>query len=223
MTPAPPEVFYPKEYTDASRRVLDQFLRDFPSAVLIGGWASWARIGVLQSHDIDAIVGPELLSQIENRYGPVTISTHIGGKKWRGGFQRIHLDLYIPYQSRLGSRLRLRVEDLLPYAERVEEWLLLSPSAHLVTKFAALLDRPESEPGEKDRIEIWRLMGKGVVPEEVAEALSASEAPAPQVLEAVRSVFGYLEDLDLTRRERQRLRGLKTTFVDAFSRVGFPD
>lgn len=112
---------------------------------------------------------------------------------------------------------------MLPYAERVEEWLLLSPSAHLVTKFAALLDRPESEPGEKDRIEIWRLMEKGVVPEEVAEALSASEAPATQVLEAVRSVFEYLEDLDLTRRERQRLRGLKTTFVDAFSRVGFPN
>lgn len=122
---------------------------------------------MLQSHDIDVIVGPEALSLVENRYGSVTASTHIGGKKWRAEIERIHLDLYVPYQSRLGSRLKLRVEALPPHAERVDRWLLLALPAHLVTKFAALLDRPDSEPGEKDRMEIWRLLQQEIVPDDV--------------------------------------------------------
>lgn len=214
-----PEEFYPKDYTDASRRVLDQFLGDFPDAILIGGWASWARIGVLQSHDIDVIVGPELLSPIAEKYGALSVSTHIGGTEWRGEFQRVHLDLYVPDKSRLGSRLRLRVEDLQPHAESVKGWRLLSISAHLVTKFAALLDRPESGPGEKDRIEIWRLLEQEIAPEGVAEVLRASEAPAIQVVAAIREVFEFLEDLELTRQERRRLRGFKSAFVDACVRV----
>lgn len=215
----PPEDFYPKEYTEVSRRVLDQFLRDFPDAILIGGWASWARIGVLQSHDIDAIVGPELLSQVAEKYGTLTVSSHIGGTTWRGEFRRIHLDLYVPFQSRLGNRLRLRVEDLLTHVERVDGWQLLSMAAHLVTKFAALLDRPESEPGEKDRNEIWRLIQLGIAPEAVAEVLRASEAPAIQVLAAVSEVFDFMEDLELTRQERRRLRSLKGDLADASTRV----
>lgn len=131
---------------------------------------------MLQSHDIDVIVGPEALSLVENRYGSVTASTHIAGKKWRAEIERIHLDLYVPYQSRLGSRLKLRVEALPPHAERVDRWLLLALPAHLVTKFAALLDRPDSEPGEKDRMETWRLLQQEIVPDDVARVLRASEA-----------------------------------------------
>jgi hypothetical protein len=216
---APPEEFYPREFADASRRVLGRFMDDFPDAVLIGGWASWARIGVLQSHDIDVIVGPEALPRIAAKYGPVTASTHIGGKKWRGEFERIHLDLYVPYQSRLGSRLRLRVEDLLPYAERIRGWLLLALPAHLTTKFAALLDRPESEPGEKDRLEIWRLLQQDIPPRDVAEALRASEASGMHVVAAVRDVFTFLEDLELDRAERQRLRAIGTASVRALEQV----
>ncbi|MGQ0671208.1 MAG: hypothetical protein ACT4PO_16365 [Actinomycetota bacterium] len=214
-----PEEFYPAEYTDASRRVLDQFLDDFQDAVLIGGWASWARIGVVQSHDIDVIVGPEVLSLIEKRYGPVTASTHMGGKKWRAEFERIHLDLYVPYQSRLGSRLKLRVEALPPHAERVDGWLLLALPAHLATKFAALLDRPDSEPGEKDRMEIWRLLQQDIAPDDVAGVLRASEASGLQVVAAVRDVFTFLADLQLDRAERQRLRGLSSAVVEALERV----
>lgn len=219
MTSVPPEEFYPKEYTDASRRVLDRFVDDFPDAILIGGWASWVRVGVLLSHDIDAIVGPEVLPRIQEKYGPVTASTHIGGKKWRAEFERVHFDLYVPYQSRLGSRLRLPVEALPPHAERVDRWRLLKPPAHVATKFAALLDRPESEPGEKDRMEIWRLLELGIAPGEVAAVIGASEAPAIQALASVRDVFRFLGDLDLSRSERQRLRGLATAFLEATERV----
>lgn len=215
----PSEEFYPAEYTQASRRVLDQFLADFPDAILIGGWASWARVGAPQSHDIDAIVGPELLERVAEKYGTLTPSTPLGGKRWRGALRRVHLDLYVPYESRLGSRLRLKVEDLVPHAESVKGWRLLSLPAHLTTKFAALLDRPESEPGEKDRMEIWRLLQQEVVPEEVAEVLQASEAPAIEVLALVGEVFEFLEDLELTRRDRQRLRRLRSQLLDASTRV----
>lgn len=215
----PPEEFYPRTYTDVSREVLDRFLADFPDAILIGGWASWARIGVLQSHDIDVIVGPELLPKIEDKYGPVTASTHIGGRKWRAEHDRIHLDIYVAYQSRLGNRLRLRVEALSAHAERVGGWRLLALPAHLATKFAALLDRPESQPGEKDRHEVWGLLEKGIAPDDVAEIMRASEAPALQVVTAIRDVFTFLADMELTRVQRRHLRGLGHAFMEATERV----
>ena len=199
--------------------VLERFLLDFPEAVLIGGWASWKRIGALQSHDIDVIVGHELLAAIGGRYGPVTASTHIGGKKWRAGHDRIHLDIYVPFQSRLGRRLRLRVEDLLAYTEDVGGWRLLNPSAHLATKFAALLDRPESQPGEKDRLEIRGLLDLDLSPEEVADVLRASEGSPSEVSAEVREVFELLQDLKLAREERRRLRELSAMFVRAVEQV----
>lgn len=219
-----PEEFYPREYTDVSRRVLDRFLEDIPGAILIGGWASWARIGVLQSHDIDVIVGPETLPLIEERYGHLTLSTHVGARKWRGQAGRIHLDVYVPYQSRLGARLKLRVEGLVPYAEVVEGRRLLAIPAHLATKFAALLDRPESQPGEKDRIEIWELLAGDASPEQVGQVLRASEASGLEVVAAVRDVFVFLGDLELSRPERQRLRTLGAAFAGAVERVlrGYP-
>lgn len=214
-----PEEFYPRAYTDASRRVLDRFLDDFPDAILIGGWASWARIGVLQSHDIDTIVGPESLPLIEQRYGDLSVSTHVGARKWRGAIEGIHLDVYVPYQSRLGARLKLRVEGLVPYAEVVDGRRLLSIPAHLTTKFAALLDRPDSQPGEKDRIEIWELLARDASPEEVGRVLRASEASGLEIVAVVRDVFVYLGDLELSRPDRQRLRALGTTFTDSVERA----
>lgn len=214
-----PEEFYPREYTDASRRVLDRFLEEFPEAILIGGWASWVRIGVLQSHDIDVIVSHETLPRIERRYGQLSVSTHIGARKWRGQVERVHLDVYVPYQSRLGSRLKLRVEELVPYAEVVDGRQLLAMPAHLATKFAALLDRPESLPGEKDRIEIWELLARASSPEEVSRVLRASDASGLEVVAAVRDVFVFLGDLELARTDRQRLRTLGAAFADAVDRV----
>jgi len=127
--------------------------------------------------------------------------------------------VYVPYQSRLGGRLKLRVEALLPYAETVDGHRLLSLPAHLTTKFAALLDRPDSQPGEKDRIEIWRLLAQDISPHEVGHVLRGSEAPGLDVVAAVRDVFTYLEDLELARAERLHLRTLRSTFADAVERV----
>ncbi len=40
-----------------AREVLDEVLAVVPTAILIGGWASWTRTGGAMSHDIDLIVG----------------------------------------------------------------------------------------------------------------------------------------------------------------------
>ena len=85
-------------------------------------------------------------------------SHHLAGTKWRGTWRAIHIDLYAPYQSRLGANLQLRVEALAPYAEAVEGRRLLSVPAHIATKVAALLDRPDSLPGRKDRQELLNLL-----------------------------------------------------------------
>lgn len=211
----PPEEFYPQEFTDLSERVLRRLVGDFPEVILIGGWASWVRIGSMRSHDIDMIVGPELRPLIEGKYGEMSVSTHIAGKKWSADYEGIHLDIYVPYQSRLGNRLKLAVEGLLPYAEDVEGWRLLTVPAHLATKFAALLDRPESQPGEKDRQEIWSLLQQDVSPQSVAQVLGAAQADRLETVAGVGAVFELLEDLPLRRPERQRLRELGKQFRSA--------
>ena len=211
----PPEEFYPSAFTDLSERVVHSFLEEFPGAVLIGGWASWARIRALRSHDVDVIVAPDVRDAIERAHGPLSASTHIGGRKWGAEIEGVHVDIYVPYQSRLGARLAIRVEELVSQAEEVEGWRMLRLPAHLVTKFAALLDRPESQPGEKDRDEIWRLLALDIPSTEVAEALRASANPPGERLAAVRDVFAYLEDLALARTDRQRLRELGREFVAA--------
>ena len=60
---------------------------------------------------------------------------------WRGQVAGhvagVHIDLYAPFQSRLGANLQLRVEALVPYAETVGGRRLLSVPAHVATKVAA--------------------------------------------------------------------------------------
>ena len=46
-------------------------------------------------------------------------SQHLAGTKWRGTWRGVHIDLYAPFQSRLGANLQLRIEALIAYAETV--------------------------------------------------------------------------------------------------------
>jgi hypothetical protein len=45
----------------------------------------------------------------------VTKTTHLG-TKWRSEVNGIHVDLYVPHQSTLGTRLQLPVSALTPHA-----------------------------------------------------------------------------------------------------------
>lgn len=150
--------FYSSEQTEQSKAVLGELLAAVPGAILIGGWATWARVGGAMSHDVDLIVTRGELAQVGRMVDEVSQSRHLAGTKWRGTWRGIHIDLYAPHQSRLGANLQLRVEALVPYAESVNGRRLLSVPAHIATKVAALLDRPDSLPGRKDRHELHQLL-----------------------------------------------------------------
>ncbi|MDQ0613811.1 hypothetical protein QF046_001452 [Microbacterium sp. W4I4] len=103
----------------------------------------------------------------------------------------MHLDIYIPHESQLGMRLRLRVEALANHVDReiAPPWLLLTVEAHAVTKLADLLDRSHSEKGAKDAREILALLKEGVDADLALRILA--EATAGEVV----AIPGYVEEM----------------------------
>lgn len=91
-------------------------------------------------------------------------SNHLCGRTLLGDFEGAHVDVYLPHESRLGVSLGLRVEVLAVHAEPLEStrWQLLAIEAHPVSKFAALLDRADTEKCSMDAREIARLLAQGV-------------------------------------------------------------
>lgn len=199
--------FYSSEQTELSRAVLDEVLAAVPDAILIGGWGTWVRTGGPMSHDIDLILSRADLEVLEGIVDDLSVSRHLSGTKWRATWRSIHLDLYVPHQSRLGTNLQLRTERLAAYQERHGPYRVLSVPAHLATKLAALLDRPDSLPGRKDRTEILTLLpdpAAAATPAVLEEASARSDAERRTL---VAKAFEYLAaDASLDRAARDRLR-----------------
>lgn len=204
--PSPSRDFYPPEYTERSRAVLDRVRDAVPDAVLIGGWGTWVRAGGAMSHDIDLIVTRPQLATLNTMVDDWSESRHLAGRKWRGTLEGIHLDLYVPHQWTLGQHLELRVERLAERREVIDGWTVLELPAHLATKLAALLDRPDSTPGDKDRHEIIALLALGV---DAADAVNvihhASTRPPEGVTRLLVQAFAYLGELSLDRNQRRTL------------------
>ena len=208
MPPSTPG-FYPPEFTERSRSVLGRVHEAVPDAVLIGGWGTWVRTGGPMSHDIDLIVTHPQLAALTALVDEMSDSRHLAGRKWRGTLEGIHLDLYVPHQSRLGRHLELRTERLVRRTEVLDGWVVLEPPAHLATKLAALVDRPDSAPGDKDRHEIMALVGHGVATAEAVGAVHDASAREPaEVTRLIDRAFEYLGDLRLDRNQRRTLNQL---------------
>jgi hypothetical protein len=199
--------FYSSEQTAQSRAVLDEVLDAVPEAILIGGWGTWVRTGGPMSHDIDLILDRGQLAELEGMVDDLSESRHLAGTKWRATWRSIHLDLYVPHQSRLGANLQLRTERLAAHQERHDRYRVLTVPAHLATKLAALLDRPDSLPGRKDRIEIIALLADpstATTPRIIADA-STRTADQQRVL--LGKAFEFLAaDPSVNRAGRDRLR-----------------
>ena len=180
----------------------------------MAGWSIQSL--VTASHDIDLIVTRPQLDAIRRLAEDSSESRHIGGRNWRATVDGIHLDLYVPYQSRLGQHLQLRTERLLDHQERVGDWVVLDVPAHVATKLAALLDRPDTTPGDKDRQEILSLLALGVEPQAgVGVIHHASAATAGDIHRLIDQAFGYLGDLPLDRVRRRWLNGLASHWAAA--------
>lgn len=219
--------FYPPEFTERSRAVLHRVHEVVPEAVLIGGWATWVRTGGAMSHDIDLIVTRAQLETIRSLVEEMSESRHLAGRKWRGTLEGIHLDLYVPYESRLGQHLQLRTEVLVDHREQVNDWVVLTPAAHLATKLAALLDRPDSLPGEKDRQEIIALLALEVDPTEAVGVLHDASMRRPEEVDQhLKDAFRYLGELRLEQAQRRWLTRLSAQWATASQQLleaGSPD
>ena len=167
----------PNLYEDANgaiRAVVDRLGSDLEPSILIGGWATFVRVGGEISLDIDLITSQQSRHKLEQMMTDLSPSNNHQGRKLRATFDDVHLDIYLPFESQLGSKLRLKVEVLAEYPDELsfEKWTLLRLEAHIATKMAALLDRHSSEKGQKDAREILALLKlEGVEPVIAAEVL----------------------------------------------------
>lgn len=185
-----------------------RFVRDFPDAVLLGGWATFLRTGLAKSHDIDVIVDHATLNRLKAKY-ELSPSHHISGRKFETKVEGVGVDIYPVYQSKLGRLLQVPVEILINHTERIDRALVLTAEAQFVAKMAALLDRPDTLPGEKDRMEIWSLIdsGPGLDFKAVTGILQQGGVEPKRQAELLEHTFDLLgETADLSKSDRTVLR-----------------
>lgn len=203
------------------RALLDSLGYDLEPSILIGGWATNARVGGEISHDIDLIITDQNLRQKlpERLTGYSENKLHSGGRKARGDADGVHVDAYFPYESKLGSKLLLDVGVLTHYVDpdfMVEGWLMLTLDAHIATKMAALIDRYATEKGRKDARELVALIDAGGDAAKVIEVLIASTGnPKEAITDYVRTTFELLPKLaGLNQRDRRRYAALTRVWVE---------
>lgn len=203
------------------RALLDSLGYDLEPSILIGGWATNARVGGEISHDIDLIITDQSLRQKlpERLTGYSENQLHSGGRKARGDADGVHVDAYFPYESKLGSKLLLDVGALTRYVDpelKVHGWLMLTLDAHIATKIAALIDRHATEKGRKDARELVALIDSGGDSTGVVEVLLASTGgPKADIPGYVRTTFELLPKLaGLNQKDRRRYAALAREWVE---------
>jgi len=193
------------------RALVDRLGHDLEPSILIGGWATFVRVGGEISLDIDLITSQASRHKLEQLMTDLSPSNNHQGRKLRATIDDVHLDIYLPYESQLGGKLRLKVEVLAEYPDEIsfERWTLLRLEAHIATKMAALLDRHFSEKGEKDAREILALLKlDGVDPAVAAEVLHRASTVDIQELPAmIGEAFDLIGNLIRLPKADQKLIG----------------
>ena len=200
------------------RALVDRLGQDLKPSILIGGWATFVRVGGEISLDIDLITSQESRHKLEQLMTDLSPSNNPQGRKLRATIDNVHLNIYLPYESQLGRKLRLKVEVLAEYPDEpsFEKWTLLRLEAHIATKMAALLDRHFSDKGQKDAREILALLKlEGVDPGLAAEVLDRASTVGTQELP---SMIGEAFDLigkiiTVSKTDQKLLAAAKKSWV----------
>jgi hypothetical protein len=211
----------PNLYEDENgiiRALVDRLGHDLEPSILIGGWATFVRVGGEISLDIDLITSQESRHKLEQLMTDLSPSNNHQGRKLRATIDNVHLDIYLPFESQLGGKLRLKVEILAEYPDELsfEKWTLLRLEAHIATKMAALLDRHFSEKGQKDAREILALLKlDGVDPAVAAEILHRASTVG---IEDLPTMIGQAFDLigniiKLSKTDQKLLAAAKKSWV----------
>jgi hypothetical protein len=211
----------PSLYEDAKgviRSVVDRLGADLEPSILIGGWATFVRVGGEISLDIDLVTSQLSRHKLEQIVTDLSPSNNHQGRKLRATFDDVHLDIYLPFESQLGSKLRLKVEVLAEYPDELsfEKWTLLRLEAHIATKMAALLDRHSSEKGQKDAREILALLKlEGVDPVIAAEVLDRASTldieNLPTMIGEAFDLIGAI--LPLSKADKKLVAAAKKSWV----------
>ena len=101
----------PNLYEDANgviRAVVDRLGSYLEPSILIGGWATFVSVGGEISLDIDLITSQLSRHKLEQLVTDLSPSNNHQGRKLRAMFDDVHLDIYLPFESQLGSKLRLK-------------------------------------------------------------------------------------------------------------------
>jgi len=210
---------------DLVAEVMRRFVREFPDAVLLGGWATYLRTGVAKSHDIDVIVDHATLMRLKAKY-ELSPSHHISGRRFETKVEGVGVDVYPIYQSKLGRVLQVPVEVLIDHTERIDRARVLTAEAQFVAKMVAPLDRPDTLPGEKDRREMWTLIssGRGLDFKAVARILHRGGVNSTRQTELLEQTFDFLgETSDLSKRDRVALRHNRALALVATRSIGSRD
>jgi hypothetical protein len=218
----------PNLYEDKSgviRALVDRLGHDLEPSILIGGWATFVRVGGEISLDIDLITSQESRHKLEQLMTDLSPSNNHQGRKLRATIDDVHLDIYLPFESQLGSKLRLKVEVLAEYPDEVsfEKWTLLRLEAHIATKMAALLDRHFSEKGQKDAREILALLKlEGVDPALAAEVLDrASTVDIEELPGLIGEAFDLIGTIvKLSKADQKFIAAVKKAWVAELLRRG---
>ena len=207
------------------RALVDRLGHDLEPSILIGGWATFVRVGGEISLDIDLITSHESRHKLEQFMTDLSPSNNHQGRKLRASIDDVHLDIYLPYESQLGGRLRLKVEVLAEYPDDVsfENWTLLRLEAHIATKMAALLDRHFSEKGEKDARELLALLKlEGVDSTVAAEVLHrASTVEVQELSSLIAECFDLIRAIiPLSKPDQRLIASVKKSWVSELQRRG---
>ena len=112
----------PNLYEDGNgviRAVVDRLGADLEPSILIGGWATFVRVGGEISLDIDLITSQQSRHKLEQMMTDLSTSNNHQGRKLRATFDDVHLDIYLPFETQLGSTLRLKDEVLAEYTDEL--------------------------------------------------------------------------------------------------------
>ena len=218
----------PNLYEDESgviRALVDRLGHDLEPSILIGGWATFVRVGGEISLDIELITSQESRHKLEQLMTDLSPSNNHQGRKLRATIDDVHLDIYLPYESQLGGKLRLKVEVLAEYPDELsfEKWTLLRLEAHIATKMAALLDRHFSEKGQKDAREILALLKlDGIDPTIAAKVLDRASTVDIQELPAmIAEAFDLIGKIvKLSKADQKLLAAAKKSWVAELQRRG---
>jgi len=201
------------------RALVDRLGHDLEPSILIGGWATFVRVGGEISLDIDLITSQESRHKLEKLMTDLSPSNNHQGRKLRATIDDVHLDIYLPFESQLGRKLRLKVEVLAEYPDQLsfEKWTLLRLEAHIATKMAALLDRHFSEKGQKDAREILALLKlEGVAPAVAAEILhGASTVDIHELPAMIGEAFDLIgKVIGLSKADQKLVAAAKKAWVN---------